>query len=183
MTPGPVPISDSEVGDHWSTLSVCHMSKTSSDISDFSLKLVLSFSSLQYLHLLPFINRILFHAEWFNSWFFLFAAQPTNDKLDDFIATINSMLQPMFMQIRKGMSEDNGQQYFALVSRTSLWPACIQYIYIWPVDVVLLINDLNSKHLNPTCLCTKCILSCLYLFFFIICLIEVTLLWTSTLST
>lgn len=42
--------------------------------------------------------------------------QPTNDKLDDFIATINSALQPMFMQIRKGMSEDSGQQYFALVN-------------------------------------------------------------------
>lgn len=47
---------------------------------------------------------------------FIVAAQPTNDKLDDFIATINSGLQPMFMQIRKGMSEDNGRQYFALVS-------------------------------------------------------------------
>lgn len=65
-----------------------------------------------------------------------FAAQPTNDKLDDFIATINSALQPMFMQIRKGMSEDNGQQYFALVSRT-LWfvdeqPAlnCIEHFIV-----------------------------------------------------
>ncbi|XP_072240634.1 non-structural maintenance of chromosomes element 1 homolog [Leuresthes tenuis] len=38
------------------------------------------------------------------------------DKLDDFIDTINSKLQPMFMQIRKGMSEDNGQQYYALVN-------------------------------------------------------------------
>ncbi|KAJ0050744.1 hypothetical protein NL108_005125, partial [Boleophthalmus pectinirostris] len=38
------------------------------------------------------------------------------DKLDDFIETINSKLQPMLMQIRKGMSEDNGQQYYALVS-------------------------------------------------------------------
>uniref|UniRef100_A0A3Q3JCQ0 Non-structural maintenance of chromosomes element 1 homolog n=1 Tax=Monopterus albus TaxID=43700 RepID=A0A3Q3JCQ0_MONAL len=38
------------------------------------------------------------------------------DKLDDFIDTINSKLQPMFMQIRKGMSEDSGQQYYALVN-------------------------------------------------------------------
>uniref|UniRef100_A0A8D2ZFX0 Non-structural maintenance of chromosomes element 1 homolog n=1 Tax=Scophthalmus maximus TaxID=52904 RepID=A0A8D2ZFX0_SCOMX len=40
--------------------------------------------------------------------------QYARDKLDDFIAAINSKLQPMFMQIRKGMSEDNGQQYYAL---------------------------------------------------------------------
>ncbi|XP_071359470.1 non-structural maintenance of chromosomes element 1 homolog isoform X3 [Trachinotus anak] len=38
------------------------------------------------------------------------------DKLDEFIETINSKLQPMFMQIRKGMSEDSGQQYYALVN-------------------------------------------------------------------
>ncbi|AWP05951.1 Non-structural maintenance of chromosomes element 1 -like isoform 6 [Scophthalmus maximus] len=41
--------------------------------------------------------------------------QYARDKLDDFIAAINSKLQPMFMQIRKGMSEDNGQQYYALM--------------------------------------------------------------------
>lgn len=45
-----------------------------------------------------------------------FAAQYVPDKLDEFIDTINSKLQPMFMQIRKGMSEENGQQYYALVS-------------------------------------------------------------------
>lgn len=49
-------------------------------------------------------------------FFFFFVAQHAPDKLDDFIETINSKLQPMFMQIRKGMSEDNGQQYYALVS-------------------------------------------------------------------
>ncbi|XP_061588215.1 non-structural maintenance of chromosomes element 1 homolog isoform X2 [Cololabis saira] len=38
------------------------------------------------------------------------------DKLDDFIDVINSKLQPMFMQIRKGMSEDNGHQYYVLVN-------------------------------------------------------------------
>lgn len=38
------------------------------------------------------------------------------DKLDDFIGTINSKLQPMFMQIRKGMSEDTGHQHYALVN-------------------------------------------------------------------
>uniref|UniRef100_A0AAX7TS20 Non-structural maintenance of chromosomes element 1 homolog n=1 Tax=Astatotilapia calliptera TaxID=8154 RepID=A0AAX7TS20_ASTCA len=38
------------------------------------------------------------------------------DKLEDFIDTINSRLQPMFMQIRKGMSENNGLQYYALVN-------------------------------------------------------------------
>ncbi|KAF7653710.1 hypothetical protein LDENG_00079220 [Lucifuga dentata] len=45
-------------------------------------------------------------------------AQYTADKLDEFIDTINSKLQPMFMQIRKGMSEDNGQQFYALVNMT-----------------------------------------------------------------
>lgn len=43
-------------------------------------------------------------------------AQCVPDKLDDFIDTINAKLQPMFMQIRKGMSEDNGQQYYVLVN-------------------------------------------------------------------
>lgn len=38
------------------------------------------------------------------------------DHLDDFIDAINVKLQPMFMQIRKGMSEDNGHQYYALVN-------------------------------------------------------------------
>lgn len=47
---------------------------------------------------------------------FFSAAQYAPDKLEDFIDTINSRLQPMFMQIRKGMSEDNGLQYYALVS-------------------------------------------------------------------
>ncbi|KAM7394011.1 hypothetical protein PAMP_020840 [Pampus punctatissimus] len=42
--------------------------------------------------------------------------QHAPDKLDDFIDTINSKLQPMFMQIRKGMSEDNGHQHYALVN-------------------------------------------------------------------
>uniref|UniRef100_A0A096MD80 Non-structural maintenance of chromosomes element 1 homolog n=1 Tax=Poecilia formosa TaxID=48698 RepID=A0A096MD80_POEFO len=40
----------------------------------------------------------------------------TPDKLDEFIEAINSRLQPMFMQIRKGMSEENGHQYYALVN-------------------------------------------------------------------
>ncbi|XP_029137744.1 non-structural maintenance of chromosomes element 1 homolog isoform X2 [Labrus bergylta] len=38
------------------------------------------------------------------------------DQLDDFIDTINSKLQPLFMQIRKGISEDSGHQYYALVN-------------------------------------------------------------------
>ncbi|XP_034401148.1 non-structural maintenance of chromosomes element 1 homolog isoform X2 [Cyclopterus lumpus] len=42
--------------------------------------------------------------------------QHAPDKLDDFIDAINSKLQPMFMQIRKGMSEDNGHQFYALVN-------------------------------------------------------------------
>ncbi|XP_072318589.1 non-structural maintenance of chromosomes element 1 homolog [Eucyclogobius newberryi] len=43
-------------------------------------------------------------------------AQCVPDKLDEFIDTINSKLQTMFMQIRKGMSEDNGHQFYALVN-------------------------------------------------------------------
>ncbi|XP_053550400.1 non-structural maintenance of chromosomes element 1 homolog [Bombina bombina] len=39
-----------------------------------------------------------------------------HDKLDDFIGVINKHLQPIFMQIRKGMSEEDGQSYYALVN-------------------------------------------------------------------
>ncbi|KAM8798666.1 non-structural maintenance of chromosomes element 1 homolog [Eudromia elegans] len=39
-----------------------------------------------------------------------------HDKLDDFINTINVHLQPLFMQIRKGMSEDDGRVRYALVN-------------------------------------------------------------------
>ncbi|XP_015228108.1 PREDICTED: non-structural maintenance of chromosomes element 1 homolog [Cyprinodon variegatus] len=38
------------------------------------------------------------------------------DRLEEFIEAINSRLQPMFMQIRKGMSEEDGQQHYALVN-------------------------------------------------------------------
>ncbi|XP_041086143.1 non-structural maintenance of chromosomes element 1 homolog isoform X2 [Polyodon spathula] len=38
------------------------------------------------------------------------------DKLDEFVNIINTHLQPMFMQIRKGMSEEDGQRYYALVN-------------------------------------------------------------------
>lgn len=57
------------------------------------------------------------------SWFFcvrafsyLFSVYYAHDKLDDFISTINSHLQPLFMQIRKGMSEGDGRAHYALVS-------------------------------------------------------------------
>ncbi|XP_071377678.1 non-structural maintenance of chromosomes element 1 homolog isoform X1 [Centroberyx affinis] len=43
-------------------------------------------------------------------------AHYAHDRLDEFIEVINSQLQPMFMQIRKGMSEENGLQYYALVN-------------------------------------------------------------------
>ncbi|XP_013868968.1 non-structural maintenance of chromosomes element 1 homolog [Austrofundulus limnaeus] len=42
----------------------------------------------------------------------------TADGLDPFIETINLKLQPMFMQVKKGMSEENGHQYYALVNTT-----------------------------------------------------------------
>ncbi|XP_065267859.1 non-structural maintenance of chromosomes element 1 homolog isoform X3 [Emys orbicularis] len=38
-----------------------------------------------------------------------------HDKLDDFINVVNIHLQPFFMQIRKGMSEDDGRTYYALM--------------------------------------------------------------------
>ncbi|KAG9279984.1 non-structural maintenance of chromosomes element 1 homolog [Astyanax mexicanus] len=38
------------------------------------------------------------------------------DRLDEFIDVINANLQPMFMYIRKGMSEEDGVQYYALVN-------------------------------------------------------------------
>ncbi|XP_058671745.1 non-structural maintenance of chromosomes element 1 homolog isoform X3 [Ammospiza caudacuta] len=39
-----------------------------------------------------------------------------HDKLDDFISTINSHLQPLFMQIRKGISEEDGRAHYAVVN-------------------------------------------------------------------
>ncbi|XP_053327081.1 non-structural maintenance of chromosomes element 1 homolog [Spea bombifrons] len=38
------------------------------------------------------------------------------DRLDDFIDVINKHLQPLFMQIRKRISEDDGKRYYALVN-------------------------------------------------------------------
>lgn len=38
------------------------------------------------------------------------------DKLEDFIKIINHQLQPLFMQIRRGISEENGKQHYALVN-------------------------------------------------------------------
>lgn len=38
------------------------------------------------------------------------------ERLDDFINVINTQLQPLFMHIRKGMSEEDGLEYYALVS-------------------------------------------------------------------
>ncbi|KAF5908033.1 non-structural maintenance of chromosomes element 1, partial [Clarias magur] len=43
-------------------------------------------------------------------------ANHSPDRLEEFIDVINTNLQPMFMHIRKGMSEDDGAQYYALVN-------------------------------------------------------------------
>ncbi|KAG7271493.1 hypothetical protein CRUP_005114 [Coryphaenoides rupestris] len=40
------------------------------------------------------------------------------DRLEEFIGVINSRLEPMFMRIRVGASEDDGTQYYALVNPT-----------------------------------------------------------------
>ncbi|XP_066545115.1 non-structural maintenance of chromosomes element 1 homolog isoform X1 [Amia ocellicauda] len=39
-----------------------------------------------------------------------------HDRLDEFLGVINAHLQPMFMHIRKGVSEEDGQQHYALVN-------------------------------------------------------------------
>lgn len=49
------------------------------------------------------------------SIFLAFLAHYVADRLDDFINVINAHLQPLFMYIRKGMSEENGLEYYALV--------------------------------------------------------------------
>ncbi|XP_033023562.1 non-structural maintenance of chromosomes element 1 homolog isoform X1 [Lacerta agilis] len=38
------------------------------------------------------------------------------DKLDDFINTLKVQLQPLSLEIRKGVSEENGRTYYALVN-------------------------------------------------------------------
>ncbi|KAK3512093.1 hypothetical protein QTP70_030355, partial [Hemibagrus guttatus] len=43
------------------------------------------------------------------------------DKLEEFIDVINTNLQPMFMHIRKGTSEEDGAQHYALVRKTFNW--------------------------------------------------------------
>lgn len=45
-----------------------------------------------------------------------FLAHYVADRLDDFINIINAHLQSLFMHIRKGMSEEDGLEYYALVS-------------------------------------------------------------------
>ncbi|KAM8961031.1 non-structural maintenance of chromosomes element 1 homolog [Pelodytes ibericus] len=39
-----------------------------------------------------------------------------HDKLDEFIDVINKHLQPLFMQIRKGLGEEDGKRYYTLVN-------------------------------------------------------------------
>ncbi|XP_041943351.1 non-structural maintenance of chromosomes element 1 homolog [Alosa sapidissima] len=43
-------------------------------------------------------------------------ANYSQDRLDEFVDVINMHLQPMFMHVRKGMSEEDGLQYYALVN-------------------------------------------------------------------
>ncbi|XP_043835596.1 non-structural maintenance of chromosomes element 1 homolog isoform X2 [Dromiciops gliroides] len=38
-----------------------------------------------------------------------------HDKLDDFVGIINTYLRPLFMEIRKGRSEDDGKIFYALM--------------------------------------------------------------------
>lgn len=47
---------------------------------------------------------------------FFLSVKYAPDKLNEFIDSININLQPLFMQIRKGMSEESGLWHYALVS-------------------------------------------------------------------
>ncbi|MEE6498205.1 hypothetical protein FKM82_003007 [Ascaphus truei] len=43
-------------------------------------------------------------------------AHYSHDKLDEFVSVLNKHLQPLFMLVKKGMSEDDGKSYYALVN-------------------------------------------------------------------
>lgn len=43
-----------------------------------------------------------------------------HDRLDDFIAVVNAQLQPLFMEIRKGLAEADGRTCYALVTQLCL---------------------------------------------------------------
>uniref|UniRef100_A0A8C2KAS3 Non-structural maintenance of chromosomes element 1 homolog n=1 Tax=Cyprinus carpio TaxID=7962 RepID=A0A8C2KAS3_CYPCA len=68
------------------------------------------------------------------------------DRLDDFINVINTQLQPFFMHIRKGMSEEDGLEYYSLVNVTE-------------TDITRMASDYaeNEKIIqkNAFCLCVQ----------------------------
>uniref|UniRef100_A0A8C1WJ68 Non-structural maintenance of chromosomes element 1 homolog n=1 Tax=Cyprinus carpio TaxID=7962 RepID=A0A8C1WJ68_CYPCA len=68
------------------------------------------------------------------------------DRLDDFINVINTQLQPFFMHIRKGMSKEDGLEYYSLVNVTE-------------TDITRMASDYaeNEKIIqkNAFCLCVQ----------------------------
>ena len=65
------------------------------------------------------------------SVFYIFLEDANPDKFTEFIAIINNQLESLFMELRRGRSEDTGDVYYSLVS-------CILFTYI-------LIGDLQIK--------------------------------------
>lgn len=45
----------------------------------------------------------------------LFPGNATVDKLEDFINNINSVLESLYIEIKKGVTEDDGRPIYALV--------------------------------------------------------------------
>nr|XP_038042663.1 non-structural maintenance of chromosomes element 1 homolog isoform X3 [Anas platyrhynchos] len=67
-----------------------------------------------------------------------------HDKLDDFIATINIRLQPLFMQIRKGMSEGDGRAHYALMDLIIL----SENGFACSTDILNLADQLKTKKMK-----------------------------------
>lgn len=61
------------------------------------------------------VNKVDFLCRWSVAHF-------SPDRLEEFIDVINASLQPMFMHIRKGTSEEDGAQHYALVGDYSVYP-------------------------------------------------------------
>ena len=55
------------------------------------------------------------------------------DQLAEFIQTINKQIEPFFIKIRAGKSEDKGLKYYALVSQNPLlFPHCYLQTGMFP---------------------------------------------------
>ena len=85
-----------------------------------------------YLQNMLFCNKSQEKRLFYNKCFvFIFSEDANPDKFTEFITTINNQLESLFMELRRGRSEDTGDVYYSLVS-------CILFTYI-------LIGDLQIK--------------------------------------